>query len=180
MATKTHDYDQLKKEFLRDPDLSIRELCRRNNIKGYSSVALYARNHGWYEEKDRIRNRASDRMVEKVAERIAEADADEIEQFRTESLTIIRAALYKFAENLQDPQYRLRADDIAKLVQLGLLITGQPTSRTEERRLDVVATFDGLPRDLLRTLAEATRPRPAVGLPEGGPARTGDEGSRPN
>lgn len=180
MATKTHDYDQLKKEFLRDPDLSIRELCRRNNIKGYSSVALYARNHGWYEEKDRIRNRASDKMVEKVAERIADADADEIEQFRTESLTIIRASLYKYAEDLKDPNYRLRADDLAKLIQLGLLITGQPTSRTEERRLDVVATFEGLPREALRALAEATKPRPALGTPEGSPPRTSDEGTRPN
>lgn len=180
MATKTHDYDQLKKEFLRDPKLSIRELCRRNDIKSYSAVALYARNNGWYEERERIKNRVSDKMVEKVAERIADAEADEIEQFRTESLTIIRATLYKYAEDLKDPNYRVRPDDLAKLIQLGLLITGQPTSRTEERRLDVVATFEGLPRDALRALAEATKPRPALGPAEGNPPRTGDEGSRPN
>jgi len=179
MGTATNDYDKLKREYLYS-DITIRALCKKHGIKSYSSVAKHARDNGWYQDRAKIQERASERTIEKVAERIAESEADEIEQFRTESLTVVRASLYKFAEDLKDPNYRIRADDLVKMIQLGLLITGQPTSRVEERRLDVVATFDGLPVDVLRGLAEATKPRPALGHPTGSPARSGAEGARQN
>lgn len=179
MATTTHDYDKLEREYLAS-DLTIRALCKKHGIKSYSTVAKYAREHGWYERRDQVISRKNDRTIEKVAERLSDAEADEIEQFRIESLTVVRASLYKFAEDLKNPDFRIRADDLVKLIQLGLLITGQPTSRTEERRLDVVATFDGLPVDVLRGLAEATRPRPALGEPANADTRTGAAEPRPN
>src|SRR5512141_102482 len=179
MAPPTHDYDQLEREYL-SSKLTIRALCRKHDIKSYSSVAQYAREHNWYGRRDEIQSRAQGRTIEKVAERLAEAEADEIEQFRTEALTVIRAAVYKFADNLKDPEFRMRADDLTKMIQLGLLITGQPTSRVEERRLDVVATFDGLPADVLRGLAEATRPRPALGRTAGDDPRARAPHSRQN
>jgi hypothetical protein len=143
-------------------------------------VAQHARENGWYQDREKIKEKVSDRTIEKVSERLSDAEADEIEQFRNESLTIIRASLYKFAEDLKDPNYRLPVDGMVKLIQVGMLITGQPTSRTEERRLDVVATFDGLPTDVLRRLADATRPRQPESGAEEGVVRSVDEGTRPN
>lgn len=180
MATTQYDYDRLEREYLANPTLTIRGLCRKHGIKAYSSVAQYARDHGWYEKRAQVTARTTEKTIEKVSERIAEAEADEIEQFRGDTLTVIRAAVYKFAEDLRDPNYRIPPSDLAKLIQLGLLITGQPTSRTEERRLDVVASLEGLPREALRALAEATKPRPALGIAEGSNSRGSDEASRPN
>ena len=180
MGTATNDYDKLEREYIANPRMSIRGLCKKHGIKSYSSVAQYAREHGWYEKREKITARGTDRTIEKVSERLSEAEADDIEQFRTEALTIVRATLYKFAEDLKDPSYRVSGDVLVKLIQVGLLMTGQPTSRTEERRLDVVTTFDGLPTDVLRQLADATRPRAADARADGNAARAVDEGARAN
>lgn len=179
MATPTHDYDKLEREYL-STDITIRALCRKHGIKSYSSVAQYARDHDWYERRSEIQTRVRERTIERVSERMAEAEADEIEQFRGEALTVVRAAIYKFAEDLKDAQFRVRAEDLVKLINLGLLITGQPTSRVEERRLDVVATLEGLPGEALRALVEATKPRPALGPAAGSDSRAGAEDPRPN
>ncbi len=175
----SHDYDQLEREYVAT-DVSIRGLCKKHGIKGYSAVAAYSRTHGWNEKREAIRARAAQRTLEKVADRMSDEEADEIVQFRGESLMVIRAALYKFAEDLKDPNFRVRAEELVKLVQLGLLITGSPTERIEERRLDLRATFSELPADVLRGLVEATRPGRALGEPAGDPARTGAPGTRPN
>lgn len=179
MAAATHDYDKLKKEFV-SSDISIRALCAKHNIKGFSTVAKYAKEHGWYNERASIHGRVRDKMVEKVSEQIADAEASEIMEFRGESLTVIRAAIYKFAEDLRDPKFHIRADELVKLVQLGLLITGSPTERIEERRLDLHASFNDLPADVLRQLVDATRPRVAVGGTEAATPRIGAQDTRPN
>lgn len=179
MSVTTHDYEKLKKEFI-SSDISIRALCAKHGIKGFSTVAKYAKEHGWHEEKDRIKGRTRDKVIEKVSDQISEAEVDEILQFRGESLTVIRAALYKFAEDLRDPNFKVRADELVKLMQLGLLITGSPTERIEERRLDLHATFSDLPADVLRKLVDATRPGTSLGGAENGPSRSGPEGTRPN
>lgn len=180
MGNPTIDYERLHREFLANPKTSIRAICRKHEVKAFSSVAKYARENGWYDERDRIVARTAERTIEKVAERLSEAEADEVEMFHGEVLTVARAALYKFAEDLKDPSYRLRADELVKLINVGLLITGQPTSRTEERRLDLHGTFEGLPVDVLRGLAEATRPRQLEPGAAGGAARPGDEGALKN
>lgn len=179
MSAKSHDYDKLKKEFV-SSDISIRALCTKHGIKGFSTVAKYARDHGWYEERSQIHGRAKEKMVEKVSEKISDTEAQEILEFRGESLVVIRAALYKFAEDLRDPKFHVRADELVKLVQLGLLITGSPTERIEERRLDLHATFNDLPADVLRQLVDATRPGQSVGITEGTATRVGPQDTRPN
>lgn len=179
MKPAVHDYETLKREFITS-DISIRGLCAKHNIKSYSVVAKYAREHGWYDERTAIADRKRDRMVERAAERLADAEVDEMIQFRQESLTVIRAALYKFAEDLRNPDFKVKADELAKLVQLGLLLSGSPTERIEERRLDVHASFNDVPSDILRRLVDETRPRPIdarAALPD---SRTGPEGARAN
>lgn len=175
----THDYDALKREFI-SSTISIRALCAKHNIGGFSTVARYARDHGWYDERDRVQGRKREKVVERVSDQLAMVEADEVLQFRGESLTIIRAALYKFANDLENPNFHIRADEIVKLVQLGLLVTGSPTERIEERRLDLHATFDGLPADVLRQLVDATRPGGALGGTTGLSSRVGPSGTRQN
>lgn len=165
MGVAKNDYMLLEREYI-STDISIRELCKKHGIKSYSSVAQYAREHGWYEKRSNIRDKALEKTAEKLAERISDENVDITTEFRSESITVIRAAFRKYAEQLLDPQYRIRTDELAKLVQIGLLVVGQPTERIEERKLDLHANIDGLPEDILRRLVEATRPRTVVGRTE--------------
>lgn len=180
MTARTHDYDQLKREFLSNPDLSIRELCRRHDIKGYSSVAKYARENDWYRMRDQIKDRREDKVIERVAENLAEAQAEAISELTTDWLTITRAALYKFGEQLRDPNFLVRTDDLTKLMDKGLVLTGQPSERTEARTLALSGTLDELPPEFLRRLAERTRPRQLDAGRSSGTPPTDPEGPRPN
>lgn len=179
MSTRTHDYEALEREYLRSA-ISIRELCRRNDIKSFSAVALYAREHGWYEKREKIGQKAEEKTIARVSDALAEEETNEILTIRSEMLTVIRQALYKFAEDLKDPEYRIVPMDLIKLMNQGLLLMGEPTSRTEEKRLELSGTFEGLPPDVLRRLAEATRPRLVAGGSPDLPARVRSEDARAN
>lgn len=184
MATATHDYDKLEREYIAS-DISIRGLCRKHGIKGYSSVAQYAREHDWNARRAKVHGRKAEKVTERVAERLADSEADEILSFQDEILTVSRAALYKLAQQLNDPGYRLRVDELVKLLNVALLVRGQPTERIEERRLDVIANFDNIPADILRAIVDSTRPAlPDVGgsarRTESESPRGGAESTRPN
>jgi len=180
VSARTHDYDTLKKEFLADPTLSIRELCRRHNIKSYSSVAQYARENGWYEQKEQIKLRRDDKVIERVSESLANELVARIDKISEDWLTVTQAAIYKFAEQLTNPNFHVGVDDLVKLMDKGLVLTGNPSSRTEERHLALTGNIDGLPPEFVRRLAEATRPRLAERAGVGGATPPGDEKPRTN
>lgn len=156
-----HDYQKLEREFFNTrPRISIRELAKRNDIKSFSTLAAYARSHGWYDRRDRIDARTDEKVVERVSDQLAEAETDELMQFRSEALAIARATVYKYADQLKDPMFRVSTAEVTKIVNLGLLILGEPTSRTEERRLELTGTLGELSPEFLRRLVEASRPGP--------------------
>ena len=180
MSARTHDYDTLKREFLADPTLSIRELCRRHGIKGYSSVAQYARENGWYDDKEKIKLRRDDKVIERVSENLANELVARIDKISEDWLTVTQAALYKFGEQLANSDFRVGVDDLVKLMDKGLVLTGGSSSRTEERHLVLTGNIDGLPPEFARRLAEATRPRLPDGRGAGGDPPSGNEGGRQN
>lgn len=153
-----HDYQKLEREFLNNRRLSIRQLCKRHDIKSYSTVAAYARDHGWYTRRDKIAERTDEKVIERVSDQAAEAETDELMQFRSEALAVARATIYKYAQQMQDPLFRVSTAELVKIANLGLLILGEPTARTEERRLELTGTLGELPPDFLRRLVEASRP----------------------
>lgn len=179
MTVRKHDYAVLEREYTTS-DISIRALCRKHGIKGYSSVAAYAREHDWDGKRERIHHRTESKVIERVSDRLAEAEASLVDEVRGEWLTVIRAATYKFAEDLKDPSYRIRVDDLIKLIDKGLVLVGEPSSRTEERHLELSGTLDGMGPEFFRQLAERTRPRVDVREREALPSRVGAEESRPH
>jgi hypothetical protein len=179
VSARKHDYTTLEREYT-SSDISIRALCKKHDIRGYSSVAQYAREHGWDEKRERIMGRKVDKMVERVSDRLADAEVSLVEEVRGEWLTVIRAATYKFAEDLKDPSYKLRVGDLVQLIDKGLVLLGEPSSRTEERHLAITGTLEGLPEEFIRRLAEGTRSEHVVGHGAGLPARVGPEETRPN
>lgn len=179
MTTRKHDYTTLEREYI-STDISIRGLCRKHGIKGYSSVAAFARENGWDEKRERVQNRTSLKVVERMSDRIAEETVSMVEQVRSEWLTVIRAATYKFAEDLKDPNYRIRVPDLIQLIDKGLVLIGEPSSRTEERHLALSGSLGELSPDILRRLVEGTRPEQPVAGRESVPSRAGTQDSRQN
>lgn len=182
MSARKHDYRALEREYVQTPGLSIRALCRRHGIKSYSSVAAYARapENDWEGKRARVIAKAEDKAVELVSDRLADEQAELVSTVRSEWLTVIRAATYKFAEDLKDPQYKVSVDSLIKLIDKGLVLLGEPSSRTEERHLALTGSLDGVNPDILRRIAAATRPERVVGRGEGLPPRTHPEDTRPN
>lgn len=170
------DYDLLEKEYVTGT-MSVRQLCRDHDIKSWSSVAKAARERGWYEKREAYRSKKSDKMIERMAEDQAELAVE----IRGEMLTVVRAALYKFAEDLKRPDYMISASELVKVIQQGMLLIGEPTSRTEEKKLDVRATFDGLdPAVLGELLAAARAARRDVPRAVGSGLRPTAESNKPN
>lgn len=181
MTVRKHDYLTLEREYVSsNPKVSIRGLCAKHDIAGYSSVAKYAREHGWDEKWERIHDRAESKLVERVSDQLVDDEMALVSEVRSEWLTVIRAATYKFAEDLKNPDYRIRVDDLIKLIDKGLVLLGEPSERTEERHLALTGSLDGLPQGLLRQLAERTRPVIAVRARENLPSRAGTENPREN
>ena len=180
MSVRKHDYVALEREYVNHPTLSIRALCKKHDIKGYSSVAAYAREHDWDPKRARIQERKEDKMVERVAERMADQELALVDVVREEWLTVIRAATYKFAEDLKDPNYKVRVPDLISLIDKGLVLLGEPSSRTEERHLAITGSLEGLPDSFIRQLADVTRPQLAAGRGEGIDPRMGAEKARQN
>jgi len=179
MTVRKHDYLALEREYV-SSDVSIRGLCRKHDIKGYSSVAQFAREHDWDGKRERIRNRTDMKLVERVSDQLATEEADLIEVVRGEWLTVIRAATYKFAEDLKDPDYRISVDALIKLIDKGLVLVGEPSERTEERHLALTGSLEGLPPEFFRQLAERTRPSVDARRREDLPSRMGSEEPRQN
>lgn len=150
------DYDALEREYVRGK-MSIRALCKAHGIKGYSSVAEKARRDDWYGKRDALAGKVSEKTVEKVAERIAAEEVDMLMTVREEMLTVVRAAIYKFAKDLESPEYHVATKDLIELMKQGLLLIGEPTERTEEKSLAFTGNLADLPIDLVRELATAAR-----------------------
>lgn len=179
MTVRKHDYSVLEREYITS-DISIRALCKKHDIKGYSSVAQFAREHDWEGKRAKIMGRKEDKMIELTSDSLAAEEVNLVEEVRREWLTVIRAATYKFAEDLKTPGYHLRVNDLVQLIDKGLVLLGEPSSRTEERHLALTGSLDQLPEEFVRRLAERTRPAHAVGPGTGNPIRVGPEEARPN
>ena len=179
MSARKHDYKTLEREYV-TTDISIRALCKKHDIKGYSSVAQYARENDWENKRADIMGRKAEKVAKRVSDQLAEAEVSLVEVVREEWLTVIRAATYKFAEDLKDPTYKVRVPDLIQLIDKGLVLLGEPSSRTEERHLALSGTLEQLPEAFVRRLADSTRDQRLVGSGTGLPTRVGPEETRPN
>lgn len=177
MGRAVHDYHLLEREYLNEPELSIRELCKRHNIKSWSAVSLYAKKNGWLERRQAIKERTEEKVIEAVSTRVADIETDLLMTYRDEAVSAVREAIARFREQLKDESYKIHPDALLKLMNAGLLLLGQPTSRTEERKLELSGTIEGLPPEVLRRLVEVARP-PAK--PVGPAAQSSTETTRSN
>lgn len=173
------DYDQLEKEFVTG-DLSIRSLAAKHGMS-FSAVAEQARKRDWAAKRQDYKGARAMRTYEKHAAQFADDDA----QLRHEMITLLRATLARWAQQLADPNKppTLTAKDVTEVVKQLVLLTGGATERREEKHLGINLTGalggpDGLQPEFLRRLLEESRrhlPGPVEDAPGIGPSRTGED-----
>lgn len=170
MSRQQHDYADLRKQYVSTPGLSIRELCKRNEIKGYSTVNQVKNREEW----DKLRESFQTQLAEGEVGKLVTARLQLVADIHEELLLAVRHAVRRFIADVSaatDPQ-PVSARDLMGMIDKFLLLSGSTPHRTESRNLDAHSfTFDGLfegaPPDLLQQLAELAGERGSQQQPVG-------------
>lgn len=170
-APHKYDYDDLERQYIQG-DMSIRQLCRDNDIKTFSAVAEYARTHEWSEKREAFKDKLRSKEIEAVTTKRADALARAID----DAIIISNKAIYAFSDSLEDrwvenpktgemflvPAQIVSPQDFTKIIQSLQLIAGQPTKR--EAHVGVSLSGELEPQqsmELLRDVAAFARERGA-------------------
>ena len=157
-----YNADEVERRYVTGKE-SIRTIATDIGV-AFSSLAEKSRKDGWREKRLAYRQVSGEKITERVADRWASQKAEVVD----EMLVVLRAAIRKFYERLNDPESTvlITLKDVTLAMNQMLLLLGEPTQRLESRNLGFTFSAD-LDPELLRRLEELTR----------GPARTSDSGT---
>lgn len=191
MATK-YDYKDLERQYVRG-EMSIRQLCRDNGVKTWSTVSEYAKRNDWDEKRADFRSRLQEAEVKSVIEKRADALGKALD----DGIMIANQALYAFLDSLKghwvtDPEsgdrayvpgQTVSASEFVKILEKIMVLNGQVTSR--EAHLSLSAGGPDFTMEMFRDLAAAARaagadadPVPSSPLPRLEGSREVDRGDR--
>lgn len=162
-----HDYAAMEVEYVQS-DISVRALAAKHDAS-WSTVNEQKNKRGWAEKREAYRAKLGERQVETMVK----ARLATVATIHDELLTAIRAAIHRYVADVQKAEgaQAVSARDLMGLIDKFLLLTGQATSRTETKNLDLHAGFDAILRDapdeLLRGFAELARVNGAGAQPVG-------------
>jgi len=173
MRTK-HDYISLKNQYIQGT-MSVRELCRQNDISAWSPVNTRANRDGWEQKRiefnRQVENKSLEHLAQKRAQKIAEIQLD--------SLEVIHAGILKMAEDMDaEEEYeiagqikrrkimRMHPRDLAILIDKFQSLIGQPQQINESRTLGIEVLTQADP-SVLRDLLGALRSREPVAIGQG-------------
>ena len=179
MKQTKYDYPALKQEYVTSPrKISIRALCVEHGIKTWSTVATRARKDKWSDARDQYNAMLEARSIEVAVDQ----EAVKIATIRKDTLEVIHGAVLKMGMDLEDhwvedpkdpthmqfvPGTRVRPDEIVRLIDKFLVMSGQVTERTAKLGLSVDVDPDDIPIELARELAAAARAAGAGAGPVG-------------
>jgi len=150
------DYDQLEREFVTG-NVSIRSLAAKHNMS-FSAVADQSRKRKWVEKREDYRGSRAIKVYERNTEKFANDEA----QLRQEMITLLRATMARWAQQLADPNKppMLNAKEFVEVIKQMTLMLGGVTERREEKHLGLnlnVGGPGGLEPDFLKRLLEESR-----------------------
>ena len=167
MSRRKHDYDTLRREYV-ESDISIRALCEKHGISAWSSVNTIKNEEGWDKDRADFRTQLAGREIEVLVDNRLRTVAE----IHSELLLAVRHAVRRYISDVsrENGPQAVSARDLMGLIDKFLLLTGQATSRSESKNLDV-HDFGGLlagaPPELLLELAEVARTNGAGAKPVG-------------
>lgn len=183
MGATKHDYLKLERQFV-EGSMSIRELCRQNDINSWSTVNSYANKHAWNEKRQKFQDDLREKESSAVATKMAEGRADLIAQALDDGLRVANKAMFTFLDSLEDrwvknpktgelvliPAQLIEAGDFVKIFDKIMVLNGQPTKREAHVGLNVSGdlTPENTPVELLRDVIALARERGVESGPSGG------------
>lgn len=187
--TAKYDYPALELEYIQGPDdLTPRKMAERDGAP-FSAYYDQYRKHEW--ARKRAEYRAEQQT--KVIAAITDATAEKVAAIKRDAFEVIHAAILKMGLDLQDrtvldydhstgkqyqrviPGQTITANDVSKLIDKLLVLTGNPNTINESRNLNADLTPQ-LPPDVARLIAEVATER---GSAAGGVGRATLPGARP-
>lgn len=190
MSNSKHDYGALEKEYIEGPDdLTPRKMAERDGAS-YSAYYMQARKRGWEAKRAAFRTKVAAKSLELVTDRIAIKAA----AIKDDALQVIHAAVLKMASDMTDhwvtdpvdPKHRIfvpgiviTPNDLAKLIDKLLLLTGNPTQISENRNFGIELSPD-LPPDVLGLIADLAGERGTSTRSVGRASLPGARASRPD
>jgi hypothetical protein len=182
-----YDYISLKNQYVQG-SMSIRELCRQNNIPTWSAVNARAKRDDW----DQKRIEFNRQVENKSLEHLAQKRAMKIAEIQVDSLEVIHAGILKMAEDMDAIEeyevngvtktrkvMRIHPRDLAILLDKFQSLIGAPQQISENRNLGVDILSQADP-ETLRDLLGVLRPQQIVGPAEGAAARGHPSSTRSN
>lgn len=157
---RKHDYEVLKREYI-SSDISIRALADKHGIRAWSSVNEIKNKEDWDRDREDYRSRMAGREIEALVD----ARLRTVAEIHGELLLAVRHSIRRYIADVSKDEKNgtpqsVSARDLMGLIDKFLLLTGQPTARSETRSFDT-HDFGGLlagaPAELLRELAELAR-----------------------
>jgi hypothetical protein len=183
--TSKYDYISLKNQYVQGT-MSIRELCRMNDIPTWSTVNARANREDW----EGLRASFNRQVENKSLEHLAQKRAQKIAEIQLDSLEVIHAGILKMAEDMDAVEeyevngviktrkvMRIHPRDLAILLDKFQSLIGQPQQIQENRNLGIDVLTQASP-DTLRDLLAALRP--SVGLGPGAVAGAHPTNTRPD
>lgn len=147
MSARKFDYQTMFREYLADPDLSLRELAQRHGA-AFSTVAEKARRDGWDEQRQRAVMLTQERTLEKLAEQLAQRRADKISRITDDFLELLTEAIAKMRQDLQD-RFVQEVDSDGQPTGNRVFVRGQPVNALELSRLvDKMLVLSGRPSEI--------------------------------
>jgi len=164
MPTLKYDYDELERQFVQG-DMSIRQLCKSNDIKTWSTVNDYAKRNAWAEKREHFGKRVAEAELTVVVEK----RANDLAKALDDSISVSSAAVWAFFDSLKDrwvvddetgertlvPGQVIYAADFVKIMEKLMVLSGQATERHSS--LNVNVNEAGPTMEMLRDLATAAR-----------------------
>ena len=182
MSATKHNYLTLERDFV-EGDMSIRELCRQNDIKSWSSVSTYAKRHAWEEKRAEFKRQYVERSNAAVAKKMAEGRAQQVAQALDDAIMVSNKAVFRFLDSLEDrwvedpttgkrvliPAQVIEAGDFVKIVDKIMVLNGQPTRREAHLGLSLSGELspENTPVELLRDVITIARERGVTTGPSG-------------
>lgn len=181
---RTHDYTALHDQFVAG-DMSLRELCRMNNIKNSSAVTGFAQRNHWADDRAKLQARATDKTIERTAEaqarrreramEVTDHAFDAVDKVLTKLVKDMDAVIVVERKQLdgtvalvEEPVMRVTPQAAAAIIDRLNVLLGRPSSITEER-VSGDFNFNALPVDVLEAIADAAGSRAAPRRVAGSP-----------
>lgn len=155
MANTKYDWAKWETEYIASDELSVRAIAKELGMPNVSVAHEYARRHQWADKRAMRQARTNEKRMALLGDKMAMRQI-KLEDLVDKMITTIGTALDKLERDLREDQVAVTPRDLALLADRVLVLRGQPSQITEERKFGLSLSGPVEPKQLAAIL-ELTR-----------------------